>query len=141
MLVIWKVLRVSRIWKDKVKYKSRNSYLIEPIYWIGRDHARMQTKMRHPMLKGIRYIMRGSRERYIDVRGYEKQSILPSWCYQLRWVSERTRNRWRHKYYSFIKPIKRRYNLHIKCSKLYNLTFNKWYSQSSIRSNTTFTTQ
>jgi hypothetical protein len=65
--------------KQKARwYKHRYIQLFDPVYWIGRDHCRMENAPRTKLRPGF-YLLRWKHQRYIDSNGYEKSSIIPTW--------------------------------------------------------------
>ena len=112
MIIIGRYVRGSKMHQNKQIekwYTNRNIQLFDPVYWIGRDHCWIEWAKRK-FLTPWWYIIRWKYQRYIDSKGYEKQSVIPYWKCRLT-ISKANYDWYRRVIY---KPVKKRYNINIK---------------------------
>ena len=125
MIIIWRYIRSGRIHKEKATmkwYRNRNTHLLEPVYWLYRDHCWIEWQPRYYM-KYWWYLIWWNHQRYIDSQWYEKSSVVPTWKICLFSRSDKKYMFWRRYIY---KPMRKWYNVNIKNMFYYkNNTWNQ----------------
>ena len=81
MIIIWKHIRTAKMYTEKQLargYTNRYIHLLDPVYWINRDHCRLEGTPRKKTTKG-RYLFVWTSQYYTDQNGIKKKSIIPKY--------------------------------------------------------------
>lgn len=81
MIIIWKHIRTAKMYTDKQLargYTNRYIHLLDPVYWVNRDHCRLEGTPRKKTTKG-RYLFVWISQYYTDQNGIKKKSIIPKY--------------------------------------------------------------
>jgi len=106
MIIIWKHIRTAKMYTEKQLargYTNRYIHLLDPVYWVNRDHCRLEGTPRKKTTKG-RYLFVWISQYYTDQNGIKKKSIIPK--YKLCIRSDTIRDKIR----SYKNKIKKFYN-------------------------------
>jgi hypothetical protein len=113
--------RMKKTTQQEKQLKYRNLYLFDEVYWLNRDHCRIEWVQRK-MKSNRWYIIRWDKQNYIDQRWENKISIIPKWRLlilpnhriKILWYNQtQLYDMWRG---TIFKPLRRLYNIYIKNS-------------------------